>query len=254
MFLISTLLETIKNERNRRRMSSLCKNHGLNLAFPLSASELRIFSEVFFSRDYSCYFPFYQKATIVDIGAHKGFFSLFASLNLHPDSRIIALEPSSENFSALRENIGRNKSAVEAHRLGVAGTSGNRDLFLSTNENFSLFETYAGINGAVGKKYPSEKVDVVSFEDLVNSLELPQIDFLKLDCEGAEFPFLFEAPLRLFDRVKTISLEFHDLKRPEYSGNALAGFLKSGKFNIVKFSYAPAVSNNNGGKIVATKF
>jgi FkbM family methyltransferase len=253
MILFSSLANAIKTEKTRRQVRSLCREHGINLSSPLTPSELEVFLEVFYFRRYSLCFPFYRKAVVLDIGAHKGFFSLFAALNVQPGSRIVAIEPASENHAALHKNITINGAAIEIHQLGVAGTSATAKLYLSKNENFSLFESYAGINSVRGKQFPSETVEVLSLADLTDRLKLDTIDFLKLDCEGAEYPFLFEAPEHLLKAVRTISMEFHDLKRPEFSANALAAFLLNKGFRIVNFSYSPAVRNNNGGKLVVTR-
>jgi FkbM family methyltransferase len=253
MFLISTLAHAIQTGKTRRQVQSLCREHGIILSSPLTPSEQQVFLEVFHFRRYSLYFPFYRKVVVLDIGAHKGFFSLFAALNAGPGSRIIALEPSSENFSALTSNIASQGAAIEAFRLGVAGTTSTQDLFLSRSENFSLYESYAGINEVRGKTFPSEKVEVLCMADLFSRLKLATIDFLKLDCEGAEYPFLFEAPAQLLKTITTISMEFHDLKRPDFSGNALVAFLQGNGFRIVNFTYSPAVRNNNEGKLVATR-
>lgn len=45
-------------------------------------------------------------------------------------------------------------------------------------------------------------VSSVRLEDVIQDNELDQIDFLKIDCEGAEYDILFSTPRALFSRIK----------------------------------------------------
>ncbi|MBK7009683.1 MAG: hypothetical protein IPH36_14180 [Saprospiraceae bacterium] len=48
--------------------------NGIKLDAESNLESLFTLEEVFVQRSYADYFPFYKKATIVDIGAHKGYF------------------------------------------------------------------------------------------------------------------------------------------------------------------------------------
>jgi hypothetical protein len=65
---------------------------------------------------------------------------------------------------------------------------------------------------------------------------MEKIDFLKMDCEGAEYDILFQLPKTIFDKIEVISMEFHDLKKPGYSALDLAGHLIQMGYEILKWN------------------
>jgi hypothetical protein len=62
-----------------------------------------------------------------------------------------------------------------------------------------------------------------------NNLE--QIDFLKIDCEGAEGPILQSTPNSYLKRIRKIALEFHD-HLSELNHKDIQNILKGAGFNI----------------------
>lgn len=238
--MLNRLLTTKRNQ-----FKSLCQINGLQLDYTLNKSGVAILKEVFINRNYADYFPFYQEATIVDIGAHFGYFSLFAAKNLASAARIIALEPSPANFGRLKANIEANQmNNIEAIQAAVADQNGYLDLYLGRTENHTIFPT----RGAA-----VQRVEALTLATLFEQFRLQQIDFLKMDCEGAEYPILLQTPSSFFDRIKTISLEFHDQKDHRYTGLSLSKHLKKNGFEIVKFKHGKTHQNKNYGWIVATK-
>src|SRR2546428_6993098 len=83
-----------------------------------------------------------RHGTIVDIGAHIGLFSLFASKVLQAN-RIISVEPDSANFELLSKNISanhvENASLVKA---AIAGESGEKRIY-NTSSNTGGPSPYA---------------------------------------------------------------------------------------------------------------
>jgi hypothetical protein len=78
---------------------------------------------------------------------------------------------------------------------------------------------------------------------ILDRYELDWIDFLKMDCEGAEYPILFNAEKSTLDRIGTISLEFHDMKNPQFTGLQLVRLLINAGFQIGRFKYGPTSMN-----------
>lgn len=56
-----------------------------------------------------------REGAIVDIGANIGIISLFLS-GLHPDRRVVAIEPSPDTFEALNANVSRSGLNIECFR------------------------------------------------------------------------------------------------------------------------------------------
>lgn len=231
----------------RAAFGRICRANGIRLSYGLQRDGLGVLREVFAARNYADYFPFYEQAIIVDVGAHYGYFSIFASLNADPEATIIAVEPSQHNYNILRRNIRDSKvENVYPIRAAISDQSGEADLYLGRHENHSLFRKGEG-------PVETEKVRAITLDTLLQEQGLEEVDFLKLDCEGAEYPILLEAGHALLDRIATISIEFHDLKRQGYTGLELARYLKPFGFEIAKFTHGPTSRNHNYGYLIATK-
>ena len=108
MGLFANIYNYLQEKEKKELFSNICKNNKLKLDYEINRDSVTILKEIFFERVYSDYFPFYSKSIVVDIGAHKGYFSLFAHNNLKPDSKIIAYEPIIENYSIMLKNLDAN--------------------------------------------------------------------------------------------------------------------------------------------------
>lgn len=82
---------------------------------------------------------------------------------------------------------------------------------------------------------------------------LHNVDFCKMDCEGAEYQIILQTPLILLQKINTFSIEFHDYKYSRYTVYDLLNKLREAGFCIVKFEFAPTNQNKNYGSIVATR-
>ena len=108
MHLLKKLVNKLMSD-GKESFKKICHSNNIYIDYKQNKSGYLILKEIFEDRVYADYFPFHKKAVMVDVGAHFGFFSLFASRNAHEDSRIFSFEPSKENFSILRKNISDNK-------------------------------------------------------------------------------------------------------------------------------------------------
>lgn len=132
--------------------------------------------------------------TVVDVGAHVG---TFARCCLERGAaRVICLEPCSDNFAMLSENLrayGHNATLIRAaawtHSNGISLTRPGGA------------EHTGGAAAFADGQWPVPSVDINGVLALAS-----QVDLLKLDCEGAEWPILWHADL---SRVKAIAGEWH---------------------------------------------
>ena len=232
---------------NRYLHRKICAGSGLSLEYGLNKEGIDILTAIFIDREYADYFPMQQSATVVDVGAHFGFFSFFAALNLAPNAKIISLEPSKDNFKVLQKNLHQNSLPnIQALNIALDGQTGTRTFYGGVSFNHSFFSQQ--------KKNPTS-IPTCSLKDFFQQQNLAQIDFLKLDCEGAEFPILLQTEAAVLDRITTISMEFHDLPDEGYTSLQLIRHLKKHGFEIIRYQHDADYSfcNQNFGKIIATK-
>jgi FkbM family methyltransferase len=152
-------------------------------------------------------------ATIVDIGAHIGWFTLSAAAFV-PEATIFAYEPSPQNFRLLTDNIALNKlSNVHAFELAVSSRSGDAD--------FAIVDRFGG--GSTGGTLCAGEMDdqavavgrvrTTTLDDIFAGNAIERCELLKLDCEGAEHELLASASDRTMRRIARISVEAHDFGR-----------------------------------------
>lgn len=234
----------------QKNFQKLCTANHLNIDYKTNITEFTILKSIFEDREYADYFPFYRKITVLDIGAHYGYFSLFAHNNTDSESRIYAIEPDKTNYSHLNQNIHDCQATnIRTFHLGIADTSGTAKLFKGESVNHSLIEN----NALLYQKKEYETVDVLSLKDFINENGIDQIDFLKMDCKGAEYRILENLPKEIYDKITTISLEFHDMKDAATNAESILHTLLINGFEIVKYTYNTTKRNLNFGKIIGSK-
>jgi FkbM family methyltransferase len=236
--------------RNKKKVvERIGKANNLVFDYTVNIGGLGILESIFEQREYADYFPFYQKVTVIDIGAHYGYFSLFASRNLNDASRIISIEPDSANFSVLQYNISANEiQNIKVIHGAVGAENKIAKLFKGSSANNSLINNY---QLASANRY--EEIEETTLTSIIEENKLERIDFLKMDCEGAEYEILENLPDSIFEKIITLSMEFHDLKDFRYTGARLIEILEDKKFEIVKYKYDHTYMGLNYGKIIATR-
>lgn len=140
---------------------------------------------------------------IIDGGANIGLSVLYFK-RLYPRSRIIAFEPDPEIFSLLE----RNCTTFELSRVELV----NRALW--TSETVLKFVQEGGDSGRLQVDGETGRIIQVSTVRLKNYLR-SDIDFLKLDIEGAETEVLRDCANEL-SKVGRLLVEYHSfVDRPQ---------------------------------------
>jgi len=143
---------------------------------------------------------------IVDAGANIGIETL-RFRHFHPEARIVAIEPDSENFAVLSRNAGSdNKIAL----LNSGLWSHKCRLHIIPGESAEGFRA----EEVTGEPQPGD-VNAVSIPLIMESFGLDEIDILKMDTEGAEYQVFSAADVESWiRRVKVLIFECPDADRP----------------------------------------
>lgn len=133
---------------------------------------------------------------VVDAGAHIGVFSLIVSAYF-PEARILAIEPNRTNIEILERNFSANQVRGDIQPVAL------------WNEN-----TLVGFSGGqsnAGRIQPEEREELVQARTLSSILgdSISEVDFLKLDIEGAELAVLPDVLPQLPQKA-CIYVELHD--------------------------------------------
>lgn len=161
------------------------------------------------TRDHE-YFPYFRVMpgdTVVDIGANIGSFSVYVA-HQEPAARVIAVEPVGANVELLRKNVAENKlENVAVVHAAVADHAGELTLYHGKDTWHASGSVFAIDATDQAKK---ETVPCVTLADLLRSQGVGRIDFLKMDCEGAEYQILFSLPDDIWKHIRKIALEYHN--------------------------------------------
>ena len=183
---------------NKKLFQNICKQYGLTLDYKSNISEINILKEVFVDEVYAQHLPKHKNAIIVDIGAHYGYFSIYAAKNCDASCKIIALEPSEKNRANYIKNISVNSiKNTTLLSFGISDTEKTAYLYHAKNAaNYSILNT----------THKKSKVELISIAKLIESQNLNTIDFLKMDCEGAEYAALMNCSDETLAKIKCILL------------------------------------------------
>jgi FkbM family methyltransferase len=146
--------------------------------------------------------------TVVDIGANIGMFTLLASSRTR--GPVIAVEPSPPQFEALEANVAANgvKNVRTVH-AAVSDCEGTVTLNIRRSpQGSTLFDAHAE------KTVAGVEVPTITLEGLLSSHGLERVDYLKMDCEGAEGLILPSTPPAVLNGVRRMVFEFHDHLSP----------------------------------------
>ena len=127
--------------------------------------------------------------TFIDVGANQGEYSLFSAKRL-AKGKVFAFEPVDIFYSLLAENVRSNKfHNVEAFHFGLSDQNTSLPIYTTVSS--------AGENEGLASIFQSEEreqfiqhVELRTLDEMVPSLHLSRIDFIKIDVEGAELNVL----------------------------------------------------------------
>jgi FkbM family methyltransferase len=185
---------------------------------------------------------------VLDVGANIGLFGIHA-VQRFPAVRVLAFEPVPDIYQVLKQNAGRfGAGRLVALPLGVAGEPGRtRFTFfpnspaLSTShpelwdrDGASLVRAVKGniraarkalwyarwvpgfLSGWIAKELQrgakTVECELTTISQVIGEHDLPRIDLLKVDCEGAELSVLQGIENVHWPRIRQVVVEVHDIE------------------------------------------
>lgn len=149
--------------------------------------------------------------TVVDVGANIGFYALMLNSYLNGQGAIICLEPDPTNLIELRANVAANRLAQHISILPMA--AGSEDGTVSFEPGLNAHAAEAGTLQVAVRK--------------LDSLNLAQVDFIKMDVEGYEGAVL-DGARSLIERCRpTLFLELHPQLLTPHSHGEIVQFLQT---------------------------
>jgi FkbH-like protein/FkbM family methyltransferase len=175
-----------------------------------------------------------EGATVLDIGANIGLFSLFVMSRCR-DARVYAFEPAPAAYAALRANLEAYGGEARAFDLGVADRP--KTATLTFYENSSVFSGFfadeardrAALEAIVRNTLRGEAADedvaqltaerlrrtthecrMTTVSEIIREHALQRVDLLKIDAEKSELDILRGIDERDWPKIAQIVVEIHD--------------------------------------------
>jgi FkbM family methyltransferase len=186
----------------RPRKFSFRRNGVINpISMRTPSSDTNVFAQIFLQAEYQ----FEVKAEpkiIIDAGANIGLASIYFA-NRFPSAKIFAIECELSNFDILQQNVKPYKNIIPIHAA-----------LWDENGEIQVVDPGLGKWGfmTATKTDGSDKsssVRALTLHSIMREYNIPHIDILKVDIEGAELE-VFNASSSWIDNVDTIIAELHD--------------------------------------------
>lgn len=206
---IASLFKSNSFEFFENETRYIIKNSAYSIELRKGSSDIEVFKQVVINKEYQPIIEYFHinnilPKTIIDCGANIGLTSIQLFLNF-PLAKIIAVEPDEMNFKQLKKN-----------------TSDFKNIFLknnaiwSKNEILKIDRTFRdgqdwSIQTVKDTQNGFQEVEAITIYDLMDETQIAEIDFLKIDIEGAEAElFKEEKSYSFLDKTKCIAIEIHD--------------------------------------------
>jgi FkbM family methyltransferase len=240
-----------KGNKGYLPMEITTRGNGITFSVP-TKSLYMVFKEIFMSDFYRIkelvkLLP--SNPMIVDIGGNAGYFNmmLFSQID---SAKVIAYEPIAENCTLFKANVKRNPmmaDKVQVLNLAVTGTPTDEISIYKEVENdnsvtASVFNDFSKQNQNI------IKIKAITLEQIVESNNLQSIDLLKLDCEGSEYPIIYETPKHVWNKIKMIYMEDHPLDDDKRNHQSAVSYLES-----LGFTCDSILADNDCYAVLATR-
>lgn len=139
-----------------------------------------------------------EGATVFDLGAHTGYYTLLAARFVGTRGRVVAFEPNPRNLRVLRSHVRMNRLANVEVVAGAAADAEGVGSFVRGSGSGT-----GHLGGSGGIEVPTTTVDAVARRTGL----VPTV--LKIDVEGSELAALCGAESTLRSAAPTIFLSVH---------------------------------------------
>ena len=165
--------------------------------------------------------------TVIDIGAHIGRYTITSSKQVGSTGKVVAIEADPDNFQLLKRNIALN-NLTNVLPLNYA--------VFSTRTRMKLYEQsasakYNSIMLTRARTMNYVEVNADTLDSILEQNRINQVNWIKIDVEGAEFEVLKGSTKTLSGNDISLLVEIHNIDDPSHYDNIL-DFLKYHNYEI----------------------
>ena len=166
--------------------------------------------------------------TVIDIGAHIGRYTITSSKQVGNSGKVVAIEADPDNFQLLKRNIALN-NLTNVLPLNYAVFSTRTRMKLYEQSASAKYNSVMLSRAAKTKNYVEINADTL--DSILKLNEVNQVNWIKIDVEGAEFEVLKGSTKTLSTENVSLFIEIHNINDPRHYDNIL-DFLKYHNYEI----------------------
>jgi FkbM family methyltransferase len=190
-------------------------------------------------------------ATLVDVGANKGDFTLLAARAVGKDGRVLSFEPEPENCKWIRKSMQLNGyTNIALYEVALSGVDGSAQLHLGKK---SGWHTLLPVQSNLRER--TINVPTRALDSVLEEANQFKVDVMKVDVEGAELEVLKGAYSTLSNNRNIVLLvDIHPALGVD--PEEVCSFLLKLGFSIYEMSFpfnTPARIDNNLKEILARR-
>ena len=176
-----------------------------------------------------------QGDVVVDIGAHMGRYTIIAAKRVGTKGKVMAIEANPSNFEMLNRNIKLNQlTNIISLNNAVYSKETKIKLYLPGEElGDTIYNTIVSDRAKNEDKFVEVSANTLDYLLQSKGIEQEQVNWIKIDVEGAEFEVL-KGATNILSNSKDIALliEIHNLKDSTNLYRPIIEFLKLYNFKI----------------------
>jgi FkbM family methyltransferase len=151
---------------------------------------------------------------VVDIGAHMGRYTIISSKRVGANGKVVAIEADPSNFEMLKSNIKLNQlTNVTPLNYAVYSKETKIKLYLPEVESgYTIYNTIISNRARTEDKFVEVNANTLDCLLQLNEIRQEEVNWIKIDVEGAEFEVL-KGATNVLSKSKDIALliEVHGL-------------------------------------------
>src|SRR5829696_798285 len=145
-----------------------------------------------------------QGDIVIDIGANIGRYTIISSKRVGTKGKVVAIEAHPGNFEILNRNIKLNQ-LTNIIPLNYAAYSKETKIKLYVPDEESGYTIYHTLMERTGKKFVEVNANTLDYLLQLNEIRQEEVNWIKIDVEGAEFEVL-KGATNVLSKSKDIAL------------------------------------------------
>src|SRR5829696_10214255 len=169
---------------------------------------------------------------VIDIGAHMGRYTIISSKRVGANGKVVAIEANPSNFEMLNRNIKLNRlENIRTLNYAAFSKETKLKLYLPAGDIFTKYNTIMSNWVWVKPEDKFVEVNANTLDNILQQTGIKQVNWIKIDVEGAEFEVLKGAHNLLLNSKNIVLLmEVHG--SPNDYRLKLEEFIRSYNFKI----------------------